>query len=169
MNSKALHNISYGMYLVTSRIGGKANGQTANSVFQITSKPPRLAVSINKDNYTRECIDGCGKLTISVLSKEAPLSLIGRFGFRCGRDFDKMDGIETITGTTGLPIITEDTIAYIEAEVKDSLDLGTHILYICDVIDADILNDGEAMTYEYYHKVKRGTLSEKASHYIEVE
>ncbi len=169
MDLKALHKISYGMYIVTSKIGDEYNGQMTNSVFQVTSDPPVLAISIHNDNYTRRCIDDCSYLVVSVLSKDAPLSLIGRFGFRSGRDMDKMDGIEYRTEETGVPIVLDHTLAYIEAKVEDKIDVGTHVMYLAEVVNADIEKEGEVMTYEYYHKVKRGTLSKKASHYIDEE
>ncbi|MFO8109873.1 MAG: flavin reductase family protein [Thermoplasmata archaeon] len=169
MESKALHKISYGMYIVTSKVGDKENGQMANSAFQVTSDPPRLAVSVHEDNFTRECIDECDAFAVSILSKETPLSLIGTFGFRSGRDMDKMEGLETKEGVTGVSIVLDHTVAYIEAEVMKTLDLGSHMLYIGNVVDASIEDEKEVMTYEYYHKVKRGTLSKKASHYIKEE
>ncbi len=169
MNLKALHKLSYGMYIVTSKLNGKSNGQTANSVFQVASDPLLIAVSIHKDNYTRECIDQWNSFGVSVLSKDTPLSLIGRFGFRSGRDMDKMDGITQKEGCTGVPIILENTVAYVEAKVIETIDAGSHILYIGEIVDADVLGYQEIMTYQYYHEVKRGTLSKKASHYIKEE
>ncbi len=166
MNPKALHKISYGMYVVSSKAEDKINGQMANTVFQITADPPRIAVAVHHENYTNECIDGWRSFSVSVLSKDTPLSFIGSFGFRSGRDYHKFQGIEHRMGKTGVPVVTENAVAYVEAQVIDTLKVGTHILYIGEVVDTDTLKEGEVMTYEYYHSVKGGTLSKKASHYI---
>ena len=93
MNPKALHAISYGLYVVAAHKGDKINGQIANTVFQITSKPPTLGVSINKENYTHEFIKESRSFTVNVLDKETGMVFIGRFGFKCGRDIEKFDGI----------------------------------------------------------------------------
>jgi len=169
MDLEALHKISYGMYVVTAKKGDNLNGQMANSVFQVTSEPPQIAVSINLDNFTHSCIEESESFGISVLSQDTPLRFIGDFGFKCGEDYDKLEGVDYKIGQTDIPIILDHSVAYIEAEVIDKKELGTHTLFIGEVIDADILTDDKVMTYEYYHDVKRGTLSKKASHYIEKE
>jgi len=169
MNLEALHKISYGMYIVTAKKGDKLNGQMANSVFQVTAEPPQIGISINLDNFTHSCIDESNSFGISVLSQQTPLRFIGDFGFKCGEDYDKLEDVKYKLGKTGVPIILDYSVAYIEAEVVDRMELGTHTLFIGEVIDADILSDDKVMTYEYYHDVKRGTLSKKASHYIEKE
>lgn len=169
MNLEALHKISYGMYVVTSKKGDNLNGQMANSVFQVTAEPPQIAVSINLDNFTHSCIEECQSFGISILSKDTPLRFIGEFGFKYGKDYDKLDGVDYKIGKTGVPIILDHSVAYIEAEVVDKMELSTHTLFIGKVIDADLINNDKVMTYEYYHDVKRGTLSKKASHYIEKE
>ena len=103
--------------MITSGEEGKFNGQIANTVFQVTSEPPTVAVSINKQNYTHECISSCRQFAVSILAETAPMTLIGRFGFKCGRDIDKLEGIATRTGDTGVPIVTDHCVAFIEAEV----------------------------------------------------
>ncbi|MFW5928633.1 MAG: flavin reductase family protein, partial [Thermoplasmatota archaeon] len=119
--------------------------------------------------FTHSCIKKCQSFGISVLSQDTPLRFIGDFGFRCGEDYDKFEDVDYKIGKTGVPIILDNSVAYIEAEVVDKKELGTHTLFIGKVIDADILTGDKVMTYEYYHDVKRGTLSKKASHYIEKE
>ncbi|MFP4050110.1 MAG: flavin reductase family protein [Thermoplasmata archaeon] len=169
MNLEALHKISYGTYVVTAKKGDKLNGQIANSVFQVTAEPPQIAVSINLDNFTHSCIEESQSFGISVLSQDTPLRFIGDFGFKCGEDYDKLESVDYKKGKTGVPIILDHSVAYIEADVVEKKELGTHTLFIGEVIDADIIKNDKVMTYEYYHDVKRGTLSQKASHYVKKE
>lgn len=167
MNKKALHKISYGLYIVASvNKDGKLNGQIANTVFQITSEPVRIAISLNKENLTHQYVEESGIFSVSVLSKNTPLRFIGKLGFKSGRDIDKFEGVNFKKGTLGAPIVLDNTIAYLEAKVIKSVDVGTHTIFIGEVEDADILNDEEPMTYDFYHKVKRGTAPKTAPTYI---
>ena len=168
MNKAAFYKLSYGLYVITSREEGKFNGQIANAVFQVTSDPPTLAVSINKKNYTFECISSCRQFVVSILAETAPMTLIGRFGFKCGREIDKLGGIATRTGVTGIPIITENCTAFIEAEVINEFDCGTHTIFLGRILDADVIDPAaEPMTYAYYHTVKGGKAPKTAPTYQE--
>ena len=168
MNKAAFYKLSYGLYVITSREEGKFNGQIANTVFQVTSDPPTLAVSINKKNYTFECISSCRQFVVSILAETAPMTLIGRFGFKCGREIDKLEGIATRTGVTGIPIITENCTAFIEAEVINEFDCGTHTIFLGRILDADVIDPAaEPMTYAYYHTVKGGKAPKTAPTYQE--
>ena len=167
MNHMALHRIGYGLYVVSSRKGDRHNGQIANTVFQITSEPPTIAVSINKSNLTHEYIKTSNVFTASVLSQDTPLSFIGHFGFKSGRDIDKLEGIDFITGETQAPVVTENALAYLEARVIQDVDVGTHTIFIGELVGAEVLGEGEPMTYAYYHQVKRGTTPRTAPSYIE--
>jgi flavin reductase (DIM6/NTAB) family NADH-FMN oxidoreductase RutF/rubredoxin len=167
MNLKALHTCSYGLYVVSSRKGDRLNGQIANTVFQITSDPPTVAVSINKQNLTHEFISESKVFVASILSSNAPLSLIGHFGFKSGRDVDKLKDINYKLGETKAPIILDHTIAYLEARVINQVDVGTHTIFIGELVGADVLTEGAPMTYAYYHEVKRGTTPKTAPTYIE--
>ncbi|MFC2067437.1 flavin reductase [Chloroflexota bacterium] len=167
MNLKALQRLSYGLYVVTSRKNDKLNGQIANTVFQITSDPPTIAVSINKSNLTWEFIKESGVFAISILCEDTPLSFIGHFGFKSGRDIAKLEGIKYMTGQTKAPIVTDNTVSYLEAKVIQEMDVGTHTMFIGKIIDADILIDKTCMTYDYYHQVKRGTTPKTAPSYVE--
>ena len=167
MNSKAFYKLSYGLYVICSKKGDKFNGQIANTVFQITSEPPTIAVSINKSNLTNEFIRDSKVLTVSMIAQEAPLSFIGHFGFKSGREMDKLADINYITGETGVPIITDNTIAYLEVQITQQVDVGTHDIFIGDVINADVLKESEPMTYAYYHLVKRGSTPKTAPSYVE--
>ncbi len=169
MNTKALHKIGYGMYIITSRKGDKYNGQIANTVFQITSEPPTIAVSINKSNLTHQFIKESGVFVASVLCQDTPLAFIGHFGFKSGRDMDKLKGINYRIGETEVPIVTDNVVAYIEAKVTKDIDVGTHTIFIGEVLDADIIKEDVCMTYDYYHQVKRGTTPKTAPSYVEKE
>jgi len=167
LNTKALYKLSYGLYVVGSRKGDRLNAQIANTVFQITSEPPTIAVSINKQNLTHEFIMESKVFTASVISHDAPLSFIGHFGFKSGRDMDKFEGINYKLGQTKAPIILDHTLAYLEAKVVNQIDVGTHTIFIGELVEADVMKEDEPMTYAYYHQVKRGTTPKTAPSYIE--
>jgi len=167
MNKKALHKLSYGLYIVSSRDGEKRSGQIANTVFQVTSEPPRIAIGINKNNLTHEVIQRSGVFGVSALSQDAPLSFIGRFGFKSGREVDKFDGANSKVGKVGIPLVLDHALAILEARVSQAVDLGTHTLFVGEVEEAEVLREGEPMTYAYYHQVKRGTTPKTAPSYIE--
>lgn len=169
MNLKALRKISYGMYVVSSGKGDKINGQISNAVFQVCSSPPVIAVCINKKNLTHEIIKENKIFTVSVLSKNAPMNLIGRFGFKSGREINKFDGVKYKKGKTGAPILTENAVAYFEAEVIDDIEVGTHTIFIGKIVDADLIEEGEPMSYSFYHEIKGGTSPENAPTYIKDE
>ena len=166
MNFKALYKLSYGLYVVCSKKGDRLNGQIANTVFQITSEPPAIAVSINKNNLTHEFIKESKVLAVSVISQDTPLSFIGHFGFKSGRDIDKLEDISYRTDKTQTPVLTDNALAYLEARVIQEVDVGTHTIFIGELVGADVLREGEPMTYAYYHQVKRGTTPKTAPSYI---
>jgi len=169
MNLEALHKISYGLYVVTSRKNNSFNGQIANTVFQVTSEPATIAASINKHNFTNEFIRESNAFAVSVLSKNTPLKFIGHFGFRSGRDIDKFKGINYKVGRTGAPIVLDHAVAYVEAEVIREVDVDTHTIFIGKLVDAEILANEEPMTYAYYHDMKRGVTPKAAPTYIKEE
>ncbi|HCP60220.1 MAG TPA: High molecular weight rubredoxin, partial [Dehalococcoidia bacterium] len=167
MNLKALYKLGYGLYVVCSRKGSRVNGQIANTVFQITSEPPTIAVSINKNNLTHEFIRESKVMAVSVLSRDTPLSFIGHFGFKSGRDIDKLKGINYKTGDARAPVVTDNALAYLEAKVIQEVDVGTHTIFIGELVGADVIKEGEPMTYAYYHQVKRGSTPRTAPSYVE--
>jgi len=167
MNPKALHKLSYGLYVVTSRKGDRLNGQIANTVFQVTSEPPTIAISINKSNLTWAFIKESRVFAVSVLCQDTPISFIGHFGFKSGRDVDKLEGINYRMGQTEAPVVIDNAISYLEAKVIYEMDIGTHTIFIGKIIDSDVLNERVCMTYDYYHQVKRGVTPKTAPSYIE--
>ena len=169
MNIKAIQKICYGVYVISSKKDGKINGQIANTAFQITSDPPTMAISINKQNLTHEYISASKVFTVSILSKDAPMTLIGQFGFKSGRDIDKYKDIGHRIGSTGAPILTESTVGFLECEVLSMTDVGTHTIFIGKVVDCDVLSEAEPMTYAYYHQVKGGKSPKTAPTYVKEE
>jgi flavin reductase (DIM6/NTAB) family NADH-FMN oxidoreductase RutF len=167
MDLKALHRLSYGLYVVGSRQGDRLNAQIANTVFQVTSEPPTIAVSINKENLSHQFIHDGRVFTASVLCKATPLPFIGRFGFKSGRDIDKLSGIDYKIGETGAPVVLENAVAYLEARLVKEVSVGPHTICIGELSAAEVLSEEECMTYEYYHQVKRGTTPKAAPVYIE--
>ena len=165
MNSKTLHKISYGLYVICSKNGEKMNGQIANALFQVTAEPATIAVSINKQNLTHEYIEKSNFFTVSILSENTPMGFIGNFGFKSGRDIDKFKDVEYKLGKDKVPLVLDNALACIEAKVIDKIDVGTHTIFIGRVEDADILSEDKPMTYEYYHKVKGGVSPKTAPTY----
>ena len=169
MDPNVLHNIGYGMYIVSSNKGELLNGQIANTVFQITSEPVTVAISINKKNLTHEYIESSKRFSISILAQETPLSFMGKFGFKSGRSEDKFKNTKFIKLDSGCPVVTENALCYMEAKVINRFDCGTHTLFLGEMTDSKMLNTGKPMTYDYYHQVKRGTTPENAPTFIKSE
>lgn len=162
MDPKVLDKISYGMYIVSSKKGDKINAQIANTVFQVTAEPPVAAVSISKQNYTHEFIAESGMFGVSVLNQDAPMAYIGNFGFKSGRDIDKFKGINYKKSGDGLPLVIDYAAAYFAVKVINRADCGTHTVFIGEVIEGEIINEGELLTYKYYHDVRKGLSSKNA-------
>lgn len=156
LNQKALRDLSYGLYIVSSFLDEKMNGQIANTVFQISGEPCTIAISINKSNLTHEYIEKSKVFSVSVVEEEADLKFIGLFGFRTGRDIDKFASVGYKRGVTNCPIVTDNTLSFMEAKVINSIDVVTHTVFIGEVIAADILKQGIPLTYANYHLLKKG-------------
>ncbi len=164
---EALHRVGYGLYIVSSVQDGRVNGQIANALIQVCADPAAVAVCLNKHNLTHGYVASSRKFVASVLSEDAPLPFIGRFGFKSGRDMNKLEGVQTLVGVTGIPIVTEHAAAYLEVEVERELDVWTHTLFVGRVVGAGILNDSAPMSYAYYHDIKRGVTPRSAPSYVE--
>lgn len=170
MDVEAFYKVSYGLYIISTQSADKKNGFIANTVFQVTSDPVNFAICCSKNNFTARLIEDSKLFSISVLRQDVPSKLIGRFGYKSGKDIDKFNGTEHRMGATGVPIVTEDTIAWFECKVVQTIDLSTHIMFIGNVLDnALLIKDQEPLTYAYYHKVKRGVSPVNAPTYINKE
>ena len=148
----ALFRIGYGLYVITTNDGKKDNGMICNTVTQLTDTPNRIAVNINKRNYTYHVIKQTGKLNVNCLSVEAPFSVFERYGFQSGRAADKFEGIEEFRSDNGLRILPRYINAVMSLEVESYVDLDTHGMFICTVSEARVMSDKDTMTYTYYQK-----------------
>ncbi len=148
----ALFHIGYGLYVVTSNDGKKDNGLIVNTVTQVTNAPNRVAVTINKQNYSHHVIKQTGKMNVNCLSVDAPFKVFEDFGFRSGRTVDKFEGIEFTRSDNGLAILPRYINSVMSLSVESYVDLGTHGMFICSVEEARVISDLETMTYTYYQK-----------------
>jgi len=161
----ALSLVSYGLYVVSSHDGEKLNGQIVNTVFQVTASPAQVAVAINKKNLTHDYVSKSGVFSVSVLSEETPLKFIGLFGFRSGRDADKFASARYKPGETGSPVLLDYSLAAFEARVRQTVDAGTHTLFIGEVSGGEVFSGGKPMTYEFYRVALRGKTPAGATTY----
>ncbi len=153
MDMKAMQRISYGMFVLSVKAGGKDNGCIINTVSQVTSEPNRITFAVNKANYTHDLLMQGGVFTVSILSESADFSVFKRFGFATGREADKFSGFSGVRRTeNGTLAVTEGTCSYLSGRIFHSVDLGTHTLFIADVTEAAILSEVPAATYAYYHQ-----------------
>ena len=146
----ALFKIGYGLYVVTSNDGTRDNGLIVNTVTQVTSSPNRVAVCINKENYSHHVIKQTGKMNVNCLSVDAPFSVFECFGFRSGRGCDKFEGIDVLRSDNGLIFLPKYINSFMSLKVEDYVDLGTHGMFICTVTEARVITNLETMTYNYY-------------------
>ena len=148
----ALFNIGYGLYVVTSNDGKKDNGLIVNTVTQVTNSPNRIAVTINKDNYSHHVIKQTGKMNINCLSVDAPFSVFENFGFRSGRNVNKFEGSEPLRSDNGLAFLPRYINSFMSLKVEQYVDLDTHGMFICSITEARVISDAETMTCTYYQK-----------------
>ena len=151
MNEKAMHKLSYGLFVLTARDGDRDNGCIVNTAIQAASAPNQLSVCVNKANYTNEMIQKTGKFVVSIISQGAEFDLFKHFGFQSGRDVNKFDGFTDYARCeNGLCYITKGTNAYISVTVTGTQDLGSHTMFVGTIDDMEILSDERSATYEYY-------------------
>ncbi|MBE6845889.1 MAG: flavodoxin [Ruminococcus sp.] len=148
----ALFNIGYGLYVITSNDGKKDNGLIVNTVTQVTNSPDRIAVTVNKENYSHHIINQTGKMNINCLSVDAPFSVFENFGFRSGRNTDKFEGMEILRSDNGLAFLPRYINSFMSLKVEKYVDLDTHGMFICEVTEARVITNTETMTYNYYHE-----------------
>ena len=158
----ALNVLTYGLYVVTARDGDRRNGCVVNTVVQVAGAPCQVSVSVSKANLTHEMMMKTGQFGVAVLEKDTPMPFIGTFGFHSGRDYDKFAHAQYRDGLTGCPMLTEHTLAVIEAKVRTAVDCGSHTTFIADVVASELVRIGEPLTYAYYHQVKGGRTGKNA-------
>lgn len=151
MNKKAMYNLTYGLFVLTTKLGERSQGCIINTAMQVTTSPNRITITVNKQNLTHSVLMHTKTFNISVLSEEANFEIFKHFGFQSGRDVDKLaDYPYAKDAPNGMPYITKGTNAYISGKVIDTLDLGTHTMFIADVTDGEVLSDVPSATYAYY-------------------
>ena len=150
-NMTALFNIGYGLYVVTSNDGKRHNGLIVNTVTQVTDTPNRIAVTINKENYSHHIIKQTGIMNINCLSTDAPFSIFEKFGFQSGRNTDKFADSELHLSDNGLVFLPRYINSFMSLKVEQYVDLDTHGMFICSVTEARVISDVPTMTYSYYH------------------
>ena len=146
----ALFNIGYGLYVITSHDGKKDNGLIVNTVTQVTNTPNRIAVTINKENYSHHVIKQTGIMNINCLTTDAPFAVFEKFGFQSGRNVDKFADCEPLRSDNGLVFLPRNINSFMSLKVEQYVDLGTHGMFICEVTEARVISDKETMTYTYY-------------------
>lgn len=151
MDMTALFKISYGLYVVSSNDGKKDNGLIVNTVMQVTDSPVRVAVAINKKNYSHDVIKASGKMNVNCLSTEAPFKVFETFGFKSGRDTDKFRDCNPPRSENGLVYLPHYINAFFSLKVETYVDLGSHGMFICSVTEAKNISNEASMTYSYYH------------------
>lgn len=166
IDTKAFRSISYGLYLISSHADGELAGCVVNTFAQVTSKPLQVSVALNKENHTTDLVLKSGRYAAVCLSEHASMELIGTFGFHHSREVDKFESFSIKKDSQGLPFVAEQILARFSVSVSDTFDLGTHILFIGTVEEAEVLSTERPMTYAYYHEVKGGKTPPRASGYI---
>lgn len=152
-NQNTMFKLTYGLFVLSAKDGDKDNGCIVNTVQQVTDSPNRIAVTVNKSNYTHDMIQKTGRFNVSILSEDASFDLFQHFGFQSGRDVDKLkDWKDYERAENQIIYVTKGSNGYLCAKVIDTMDLGTHTFFLAEVEDGDILNNIESVTYSYYHK-----------------
>lgn len=160
--------LTYGLYLVSSGDSKEGNGFISNTVFQVTAEPPQFASCCNKDNYTAQLMLKTKAFAVSVLHQNSNPELIGLFGYKSGREVQKLQNMNVHYGETGVPIILNDCIAYFECKVIQTIDVGTHWMFIGEVVQAKLIDEqADALTYLYYREVRKGMSPKNAPTYID--
>lgn len=152
MNDKAMFKLTYGLFVISTKVGEKDNACIINTAIQAASDPNQMSVSLNKSDYTHDMILDAGEFNVSVISKDASFDLFQRFGFQSGRDVDKYAGYNGFSrAANGITYVTEGTNTFFSVKVKQTVDLGSHTMFIGEIVDMDVLTDTESATYTYYH------------------
>ena len=166
MDTKALFKFSSGLYVVSAKDGDDYGACVINTGLQLTSTPLQVMVAVNKQNHTEGVIEKAGHFALCPITQEADMPFIGRFGFRTSTAFAKFEGIEKRETILGDPFTPVATACVLACEVVQTLDVGTHVVFVGEVKDAENLSDATPMTYAYYHSTLKGKTPPKASSYV---
>lgn len=152
MDRNVIFKIGYGLYVMSAKDGNKDNGCIINTVMQVTDTPLRVAVTINKSSYTRDIAIKTKEFNISILSDSAPFSLFKNFGFQSGRNINKFENVQFNRSKNGITYLKNNICAYISCKIVKEIDLGTHDMFICNLVDSEIVSDEKPVTYSYYQE-----------------
>lgn len=156
LDTRALTDMTYGLFIIGAKKDEKFNAMIANSVFQVTAEPPKIAIALNKNSLTHDYIKATGLFCIQPIAQGADMLFLGNFGFRTGKNYDKFAKVSYRLNAQGLPIVLENTLSWMSVKVGQTIDLGTHTLFIGLVEDTEIIKEGKPLTYDYYQGVLRG-------------
>jgi len=156
IDMKAMFSLTYGMYVVSTNLDGRLNGQIANTVMQITSEPLCVATCLNKANLTTELISKSGVFSVSVLERDVPMTFIGQFGFKSGRDIDKFANVKYRMSEGGTPLVEDWCAAAFDVKVVRTVDMPSHILFVGEVRESVFFKEAPLLTYSEYHSIKKG-------------
>lgn len=160
--------MTYGLYLISSKHDEQISGYIANTAFQVTAEPPQVAISCHKENISAKVIEESGVFSISVLEKETDAGLIGLFGYQSGNEDEKFERVNYKLGKTGAPIILTHAVAYFECKVVDKFDVGSHYLFIGEVVESELLkHQNDPLTYDYFRNEMKLAAPERAPTYID--
>ena len=165
INTRAFRSISCGVYVVSTATKERPYGCIINTFLQVTSTPPQVSVALNKENATTQALLETGLFEVAMLSENATMEMIGTFGFRSSIDSNKFEHVAHKTDSEGIPYLVQDCVAHVGARVVETIDVGTHYIFIAEVYEADTFSDAAPMTYAYYHQVKGGKTPPRASSY----
>ena len=166
IDTKAFRTFSSGLSVVSSSDGMHQSGCVINTGLQLTSSPFQIMACANKENYTEQIMEASGHFALATLTQEADMSYIGRFGFHTGKTFDKYGGSDTHCTELGDPYVTECVAGLFSCEIVKKIDVGTHMLFVGEVKDTQVISDAPLLTYEYYHSTLKGKTPSKASSFL---
>lgn len=170
MDTKAFYQLSYGVYIIASGCADEKNAFVANTAIQVTSDPTQIAVACNKNNHTAKFIEVFKNFSVSIVKQDFSPSVLNNYGFHSGRDINKFEKSNYILGKhTNVPIVLDDAVAWFECKLAQQVDVGSHILFIGQVVDAVSLSNEKPLTYSYYHEVKGGKTPKNAPHGVSQE
>jgi len=148
----ALYKIGYGLYVVTTNDGTRDNGCIVNTVCQVTDVTPRVMVTLNKSTHSCDTVLKTGVMNVNCLTVNAPFSVFEKFGFKSGKTFDKFNDTPSWRAKNGILVLSDNINSYFSLKVENTIDLDSHVMFICTVTNGAVINDDESMTYSYYHK-----------------
>lgn len=166
IDNNVFRDISYGLYIVSTKYNGRNVGCVINTLSQVTSENPIISFSVNKNNYTNEAIKSCKKFAISIISEKIKEDVIFRFGYNSSKDMDKFENTDFIT-EDGIPIVTEGMCSYLVCDLIQTVDCGTHDIFVGRVTGTKKISNDKEMTYRYYHEVIKAVAPKNAPTYIE--